>query len=196
MSETTQKGFSLVPSQQCILHKCQNFILNCDKQQRESLQLWLNPKRRRFSLRSLEHTFAHYLRNAKQTIFDREVITLFDSFRRLAENYKKVRFDCFARDEKVPIQIDGITYWTTPAQLNFFRWFITENAEKIIEPHMNQVIHEMKTSRSSNKKNFRLKKKKFEKEIHFDFDSDSEQPLSKKTKLDSEHVSDGCLCSK
>lgn len=142
---------SIPPNMDLMLFRAREFVRSCSDEERKLLATLLDPSARPYSLRLIEYFFISYVK--LKNLDDLQIEEIYEKYRRVLSSYCKETFDCFARgDTKYPIEINGVTYMSTPAQLNFLRWFVINNVHQVITDHLPDITERMKAERLKQRK--------------------------------------------
>lgn len=88
------------------------------------------------------------------------IISIFSSYKSQLKAWNKKYFDPFSRGDRIPFFIDEDNcIITTIGQLNFFKWFISNNIYDYIINNHSLIEYEMNTSKKSNNQNKKWCKK-------------------------------------
>jgi len=103
------------------------------------------------SLRLLDYFCVTYCKqhSVSYTISDK-YFDVYSSYKNQLNTYSKKKFDPFKRNNRIPLVYNGKRYYTTIAQLCFFKWCFTYKVIEYVEKHKSEINEEMK-SYSSNK---------------------------------------------
>ena len=141
----------LKPNLDLVLFRTRRFVQSCSDQERQMMVMLLDPAQRPYSLRLIEYFLTRYIKEIDSE--DVQIDTVSESYRRVLSSYSKETFDCFARgNDTYPIEINDAVYFSVPAQLNFFRWFVVENIHPVLMNHMRDASERMKAERLKQRK--------------------------------------------
>ena len=87
---------------------------------------------------------------------DEENFNVFSSYKSQLKAYNKKYFDPFSRGNRIPMFFQDDCIITTIGQLNFFRWFYTNNVHIFIKNNLSEIENDL----LENKNNLKKKKKK------------------------------------
>jgi hypothetical protein len=97
------------------------------------------------SLRLLDYFCVNYAKEYEtKIIIEGKVLDIYASYRHQLATYSKKKFDPFKRNERIPLSYNGKKYYTTYAQLSFFKWCLTYNIIEYVEHHKNEILEDMK----------------------------------------------------
>jgi hypothetical protein len=65
---------------------------------------------------------------------------IYKSYKDHINVYQKDMFDIFCRKYKIKVNIHNHTILTTPGQLNFFKWFVKNDIEKLLDTQLANAV--------------------------------------------------------
>lgn len=113
------------------------------------------------SIRLIYHFVTGYAKKNKILckLIDNNIINVYQSYKQQLKRYQKKYFDPFARGIRVPYYIGNNWFITTLGQLNFFKWFISNNILDYVIKNKNNIEIDMNKNKK-NKSDTKIKKKK------------------------------------
>lgn len=121
------------------------------------------------SIRLIDYFVTKYSKNNKinYKIYNNntntyQTINIFNSYKQQLKAYQKKNFDPFSRGFRIPYFLNEVCIITTISQLNFFKWFFTNEIYEYIIINHKEIELEMNyknKSKPNKKKDFKPKKK-------------------------------------
>lgn len=82
------------------------------------------------------------------------LMRIFDSHHDHVNTFKKIKFDCFRRDDNLLFYYTDCEHFnTTIGQMNFFEWYFSKNVDQFIKDHISIIKYLNKTDSQLKKKN-------------------------------------------
>lgn len=101
------------------------------------------------SLRLLDYFCVTYAKETPVSYFvANKYFDAYASYKNQLHNFSKKKFDPFKRNARIPLCYNGKKYYTTIAQLCFFKWCLTYNVVDYVEKHKNEINEDMKNTLS------------------------------------------------
>jgi hypothetical protein len=146
----------------------EQMLLNCiedfykDKENAKKLIELINGE---ISIRLIDFFITSYSKKNRINYFitnnekDKVIFNVYSSYKSQLKAWNKRYFDPFSRGIRIPYFLNDDCLITTIGQLNFFKWFISNNIYIFIKENISKIELEM----NSNKKvyKYNLKKKKY-----------------------------------
>lgn len=146
----------------------EQMLLNCiedfykDKENAKKLVELINGE---ISIRLIDFFITSYSKKNRINYFitnnekDKVIFNVYSSYKSQLKAWNKRYFDPFSRGIRIPYFLNDDCLITTIGQLNFFKWFISNNIYIFIKENISKIELEM----NSNKKvyKYNLKKKKY-----------------------------------
>jgi hypothetical protein len=146
----------------------EQMLLNCiedfykDKENAKKLIELINGE---ISIRLIDFFITSYSKKNRINYFitnnekDKVIFNVYSSYKSQLKAWNKRYFDPFSRGIRIPYFLNDDCLITTIGQLNFFKWFISNNIYVFIKENISKIELEM----NSNKKvyKYNLKKKKY-----------------------------------
>lgn len=99
------------------------------------------------SLRLLDYFCVNYSKMHPVTyVISDKYFDAYSSYKNQLAKFGKRQFDPFRRNDRVPLCYNGKKYYTTIAQLCFFKWCLTYNVIEYVEKHKNEINQDMKNN--------------------------------------------------
>lgn len=97
------------------------------------------------SLRLLDYFCVTYSKvNPVTYVIADKYFDAYSSYKNQLNTYSKKKFDPFKRNNRIPLFYNNKKYYTTIAQLCFFKWCLTYNVIEYVEKHKNEINKDMK----------------------------------------------------
>ncbi len=81
------------------------------------------------------------------------------SYKSQLKAWNKKHFDPFSRGSRIPFFLENDCLITTIGQLNFFKWFISNNVYQYVEANITKIEQEMNKNKKRAKKNTKISSK-------------------------------------
>jgi len=162
-------------SQEHMLFNCMDGFYNTENNTENAIKL-VNLLEGEISIRLIDFFVTNYASKNRVSykIKDGENTTVFNvhsSYKSQLKAWKKIHFDPFSRGTRVPFFLNNNSECrlTTIGQLNFFKWFITNDLSTYIKSNINKIESEMNKNKKTTKKpkNKKPKVKKYNKEREY-----------------------------
>ena len=89
------------------------------------------------------------------------IFNVYSSYKSQLKAWNKKYFDPFSRGDRVPFFVNNDCIITTIGQLNFFKWYISNNVMNFVQKNINKIELEMNKSKKKIKKDvnpYKIKK--------------------------------------
>ena len=89
------------------------------------------------------------------------IFNVYSSYKSQLKAWNKKYFDPFSRGDRVPFFVNDECIITTIGQLNFFKWYISNNVMNFVQKNINKIELEMNKSKKKIKKDvnpYKIKK--------------------------------------
>lgn len=89
------------------------------------------------------------------------IFNVYSSYKSQLKAWNKKYFDPFSRGDRVPFFVNDDCIITTIGQLNFFKWYISNNVMNFVQKNINKIELEMNKSKKKIKKDvnpYKIKK--------------------------------------
>ncbi len=122
------------------------------------------------SIRSVDFFVTNYSKKNRVSYQIKEddqqiIFNVHSSYKSQLKAWNKKYFDPFSRGDRVPFFLENDCLITTIGQLNFFKWFITNNALDYVKNNIKEIEQEMNKNKKKTKKSTSMvKPKKYIKE--------------------------------
>ena len=119
------------------------------------------------SIRSVDFFVTNYSKKNRVSYQIKEdnqqvIFNVHSSYKSQLKAWNKKYFDPFSRGDRVPFFLENDCLITTIGQLNFFKWFITNNALDYVKNNIKEIEQEMNKNKKKTKKtNSLVKPKKY-----------------------------------
>ena len=99
----------------------------------------------KISIRVLEWFVTNYSKTKKVYYkIDKEIFNVWLNYKDQLDGYRKKMFDPFCRNKRIPFYYNDTQYIiTTVAQLNFFKWAITNKVLDYVDEHFKDIYRDM-----------------------------------------------------
>lgn len=99
----------------------------------------------KISIRVLEWFVTNYSKTRKVYYkIDKEIFSVWLNYREQLDGYRKKMFDPFCRNKRIPFYYNESQYIiTTVAQLNFFKWAISNKVLDYVDEHFKDIYRDM-----------------------------------------------------
>lgn len=99
----------------------------------------------KISIRVLEWFVTNYSKTKKVYYkIDKNIFNVWNNYKDQLDGYRKKLFDPFCRNKRIPFYYNETQYIiTTVAQLNFFKWAITNKVLDYVDEHFKDIYRDM-----------------------------------------------------
>lgn len=138
----------------------EHMLLNCMDQfysNKENADKLISIINGDISIRSVDFFVTNYSKKNRVSYpikeDDQQVIfNVHSSYKSQLKAWNKKYFDPFSRGDRVPFFLENDCLITTIGQLNFFKWFITNNAVDYVKKNIKEIEQEMNKNKKKTKK--------------------------------------------
>ena len=151
----------------------EHMLLNCMDQfysNKENADKLISIINGDISIRSVDFFVTNYSKKNRVSYQIKEdeqqvIFNVYSSYKSQLKAWNKKYFDPFSRGDRVPFFLENYCLITTIGQLNFFKWFITNNAVNYVKKNIKEIEQEMNKNKKKTKKLTSIAKpKKYTKE--------------------------------
>ena len=145
-------------SQEHMLYNCMDEFYNTNATTNNAIKL-INLLNGEISIRLIDFFVTNYASKNRVSykLKDNDTTTVFNvhsSYKSQLKAWKKIHFDPFSRGTRIPFFLNNNSecLLTTIGQLNFFKWFITNDLSTYIKANISKIESDMNKNKKTTKK--------------------------------------------